>query len=214
MPVAKRKRSTNSEEREQWNDTSSASASVSESEDFDVSSALTGKRPKITKPMEDGDEDDIGEFIQASIAKRSTKEGTIIVKKAKGKEKVNKGEVGGGSFQSMGEFIRLGSNFTSSNRNCRFIPLLIALANFTRISDTNTHSKIFDTCSPCKSSERSRRNGSNWFWKIFSFPRSASPTSWWSSFNYFRSSSLDFASYSRASSSGLASRKAIGSRFS
>ncbi|KAF9528456.1 ATP-dependent RNA helicase DBP10 [Crepidotus variabilis] len=101
MPVAKRKRTANSDE-EDWSDGGSSSRSGLESEDFDISSALTGKKPKIAKARDEDDEDDIAEFIQASIAKRSMKEGTQVLKKSKGKDKVNKGEVGGGSFQSMG----------------------------------------------------------------------------------------------------------------
>jgi len=71
--------------------------------DVDISSALTAKKPK-TIQSEDEDEDDLANFIRSSIAKRSMKEGTKIVKKSKGKDKIVKGEVGGGSFQSMGKF--------------------------------------------------------------------------------------------------------------
>ena len=71
--------------------------------DVDISSALTAKKPKITQSEEDEDEDGLANFIRSSIAKRSMKEGTKIVKKSKGKEKMARGEVGGGSFQSMGK---------------------------------------------------------------------------------------------------------------
>ena len=77
-------------------------------DEVDISSALTGKRPKITprlKPQEDDDDDDLQEFIRESITKRDVKEGTELLKKTKGKTKIAKGEVGGGSFQSMGMHI-------------------------------------------------------------------------------------------------------------
>ncbi|KAF8161117.1 DEAD-domain-containing protein [Crassisporium funariophilum] len=70
------------------------------SKDIDISSALVGKKPKIVQEVNDDDE--LNEFIQSSIAKRSIKEGTQVIKNAKGKSKIAKGEVGGGSFQSMG----------------------------------------------------------------------------------------------------------------
>ena len=52
---------------------------------------------------DDGEnEEDLQEIIRESIAKRNTKDGTELLKKTKGKTKIAKGEVGGGSFQSMG----------------------------------------------------------------------------------------------------------------
>jgi ATP-dependent RNA helicase DDX54/DBP10 len=63
----------------------------------DISSALVGKRQRLSPS------DDIAEFIQSSILKRDIKGGTKIIKNAKGKAKLAKGEVGGGSFQSMGQ---------------------------------------------------------------------------------------------------------------
>jgi len=76
----------------------------SPSDDFDISSALTNKKRVKTlhSVAHEDQDDDFADFIQSSIATRSVKEGTQIVKKAKGKEKMTKGEVGGGSFQSMG----------------------------------------------------------------------------------------------------------------
>ncbi|KAH9858801.1 DEAD-domain-containing protein [Lenzites betulinus] len=73
-------------------------------EDVDISSALTGKRPRVTPRIAgqaEDDDDDLQEFIRESIAKRDVKEGTELLKKTKGKAKIAKGEVGGGSFQSM-----------------------------------------------------------------------------------------------------------------
>ncbi len=71
--------------------------------DVDISYALVGKRPKLTQMIEEEDDDGLANFLQASISKRSMKEGTQVLKITKGKIKMTKGEVGGGSFQSMGE---------------------------------------------------------------------------------------------------------------
>jgi ATP-dependent RNA helicase DDX54/DBP10 len=74
--------------------------------DMDISSALAGKRRKVQALAQDDvdgeDDEDLAKFLKDSIAKRDVKEGTQVLKKAKGKGKVGKGEVGGGSFQSMG----------------------------------------------------------------------------------------------------------------
>ncbi|KAI0630281.1 DEAD-domain-containing protein [Trametes polyzona] len=100
----KRKRS---EPAQSDDDFSEVSLDDAYSEDeVDISSALTGKRPKVTPRVvpqdEDEDDEDLQEFIRESIAKRDVKEGTEMLKKTKGKTKIAKGEVGGGSFQSMG----------------------------------------------------------------------------------------------------------------
>ncbi|KAJ6593935.1 ATP-dependent RNA helicase DBP10 [Mycena capillaripes] len=79
---------------------SESDADSSDSEHIDISNALTGKRQR-TQPEYDSDEE-LGDFIRTSIAKRDMKNGTEVVKKVKGKTKLAKGEVGGGSFQSMG----------------------------------------------------------------------------------------------------------------
>ena len=51
---------------------------------------------------EDDNEEDLEEIIRESISKRDMKGGTEMLKKTKGKAKIAKGEIGGGSFQSMG----------------------------------------------------------------------------------------------------------------
>ncbi|OBZ67153.1 ATP-dependent RNA helicase DBP10, partial [Grifola frondosa] len=74
-------------------------------DEVDISSALTGKKRKLAihqVPDIDDEEGDIQEFIRDSISKRDVKGGTELLKKTKGKSKIAKGEVGGGSFQSMG----------------------------------------------------------------------------------------------------------------
>jgi hypothetical protein len=41
-------------------------------------------------------------MIRNSISRRNVKDGTELLKNTKGKKKLTKGELGGGSFQSMG----------------------------------------------------------------------------------------------------------------
>jgi ATP-dependent RNA helicase DDX54/DBP10 len=77
---------------------------------FDISSALTQRRVASQKrkaPLvshNDGTDDDteFEEMIRNSISRRNVKDGTELLKNTKGKKKLTKGEVGGGSFQSMG----------------------------------------------------------------------------------------------------------------
>ena len=73
----------------------------------DVFAALTGqKKMRISAAKEqtsEDDDEDLQEIIRQATTKRDVKEGTQVVKKTKGKTKITKGEVGGGSFQSMGE---------------------------------------------------------------------------------------------------------------
>ena len=74
--------------------------------EVDITSVLAGKKGKNV--ASDDGQDDFGELedlIKQSVAKRDKKEGTKLLKKTKGKTSMAKGEVGGGSFQSMGEFI-------------------------------------------------------------------------------------------------------------
>ncbi|KAJ7346657.1 P-loop containing nucleoside triphosphate hydrolase protein [Mycena albidolilacea] len=77
-------------------------AESSDSEHIDISNALAGKRQRTLPDPEHDSDDELGDLIRTSIAKRDIKNGTEVVKKVKGKNKLAKGEVGGGSFQSMG----------------------------------------------------------------------------------------------------------------
>jgi len=68
------------------------------------------KAPLVSLDDDDGTDDDTDfeEMIRSSISKRNVKDGTELLKNAKGKKKLAKGEVGGGSFQNMGNaFSRL-----------------------------------------------------------------------------------------------------------
>lgn len=77
---------------------------------FDISSALTqrhaclqkGKAPLIAHDNGTDDDTELEEMIRNSISKRNVKDGTELLKNTKGKKKLSKGELGGGSFQSMG----------------------------------------------------------------------------------------------------------------
>lgn len=80
----------------------------------DIFAALTGQRKRqiygSEEQMSEGDENLQG-IIRQATTKRDLKDGTQVVKKAKGKTKITKGEVGGGSFQSMGECNLLAARF-------------------------------------------------------------------------------------------------------
>lgn len=72
----------------------------------DIFAALTGQKKRRTSGPEEQsseDDEDLQEIIRQATTKRHIREGTEVVKKTKGKTKVTKGEIGGGSFQSMGE---------------------------------------------------------------------------------------------------------------
>lgn len=108
MPPSERttKRKRQQEIDEDDVDSYSEVAASSSGDDVDISSALTGKKPRRavreeSEPETDGDAEDLHDIIQKSISKRNMRGGTELLKKTKGK-KIVKGEVGGGSFQSMG----------------------------------------------------------------------------------------------------------------
>ncbi|KAH9016217.1 P-loop containing nucleoside triphosphate hydrolase protein [Lactarius hengduanensis] len=79
---------------------------------FDISSTLTrqktaskkGKGPLIPRDDDTDDDTELEEMIRRSITRRNIKDGTELLKNTKGKKRLTKGEVGGGSFQSMGLF--------------------------------------------------------------------------------------------------------------
>lgn len=106
MALLKRKHIEDESEAE-----SSSQASFGEEHpdsDVDIAAALTGEKIRKTKRNgpDSGSEDDFEELealIKDSVAKRDKKEGTKLLKQTKGKSKITKGEVGGGSFQSMGK---------------------------------------------------------------------------------------------------------------
>ncbi|KAG1869866.1 ATP-dependent RNA helicase DBP10 [Suillus tomentosus] len=102
--MVSRKRNRDIEEDEESSSDFSIVHPASDDEfDVDISSALTGKRPRKDSLVENHPDDDDGieELIHDSISKRNMKGGTEMLKKIKSKGK-SKGDIGGGSFQSMG----------------------------------------------------------------------------------------------------------------
>jgi len=95
----------------------SLSEPPSDDRDPDIFAALTGQKKRRIfgseeKILESEDDDeDLQEIIRQATTKRDVREGTQVIKKTKGKTKVTKGEVGGGSFQSMGESNRSALSF-------------------------------------------------------------------------------------------------------
>ncbi|KIJ67811.1 hypothetical protein HYDPIDRAFT_83574 [Hydnomerulius pinastri MD-312] len=108
MAPQKRKRSVKDDDDDEGSDSGFSIVQADDDEiDVDISSALTGKRAQkgpVTGSdvgEDDMDDDELEELIHDSIVKRDVKGGTEMLKKIKSKGK-GKGDVGGGSFQSMG----------------------------------------------------------------------------------------------------------------
>lgn len=85
---------------------SNAGEGYNDDEDVDISSALLPSSSKKTV-----DEDDDDQFIMDVMQSANKNKGKEVAKelnKGKGKGPKAKAQVGGGSFQSMGEFLRYG----------------------------------------------------------------------------------------------------------
>lgn len=126
---------------------------------FDIFPTLTRQTKKgkgSLVPREDDMDDDteLEEMIRRSITRRDVKAGTEFLKSAKGKKKLTKGEVGGGSFQSMGTFAwppyeyHTDFHYTVS----RAFPLDFARSYTPRFPYTYTYSTTFHPHPPFKSS--------------------------------------------------------------
>ena len=116
MASQKRKRAA---EDDQESSTSDVTIEALSDDDIDISSALVGNGQRKQEWHErsvfhedgDGDsqseqeDDGILDIIHDSTTRRNIKDGTQLIKKIKGRSKIAKGEVGGGSFQSMGEHL-------------------------------------------------------------------------------------------------------------
>ncbi|KAJ3516845.1 hypothetical protein NLJ89_g867 [Agrocybe chaxingu] len=140
MPSVKRKLSPTQVGSE---DEGSSSPVASQDDGFDISSALIRKRPKITQ--DENDDEDLADFIQSSIAKRSIKEGTSVIKQAKGKAKVVKGEVGGGSFQSMGQCFYFTAPLDSHPAGYRPASITSAIPDISRLQNSNPDPALVNT---------------------------------------------------------------------
>lgn len=100
--ATKRKRSTREKNVDLQSESEVSYEEVAASdEEIDVFSSLTGAK-KSSKGQSEEPEDE-EELIRESMAKKRAKDGTELLRKIKGKTKMVKGEVGGGSFQSMGK---------------------------------------------------------------------------------------------------------------
>lgn len=170
--------------------------------DVDISSALTGKKPRTgprppraAAPAGGDDDEDIEELIKESIAKRNVKGGTELLKKTKGKTKITKGEVGGGSFQSMGAFSQHRINCTLFMFR-RLASLAIAVSHSAGFPDTHTHPATFYPCPLDESSTRPRWNGADRFWKVFGISCPFGPEAWRKTLHGLRCTRLDPASCS------------------
>ena len=86
--------------RKRQNDERGSSEQGFSDNEHDILTALSGKSPAHHEV--NSNDDDFDTFLMGSIAKRDVKIGTGVVKNAK-KARV-KGEIGGGSFQSMGQY--------------------------------------------------------------------------------------------------------------
>ncbi|KAG8213957.1 P-loop containing nucleoside triphosphate hydrolase protein [Butyriboletus roseoflavus] len=95
MASLKRKRSIDGD-----NNDHAFSIVPDDDQDIDIASALTSNRAGQI-PLDEETEDELDEFIHDAIVKRNVKGGTHLLKKIK-KKGNGKGDVGGGSFQSMG----------------------------------------------------------------------------------------------------------------
>lgn len=93
MAPTKRKRPSSDKEDESSSEIEEVPIS---NNDIDLT-AIFGKKSGAEE-----DEEDEDDFIKETISKFNMKSGTEMLKKTKGKNKITKGEVGGGSFQSMG----------------------------------------------------------------------------------------------------------------
>lgn len=89
-------------------------------EDIDIASALTDNRA-AQLPLDEETEEELDEFIHDAIVKRNVKGGTHLLKKIKRKGN-GKGDVGGGSFQSMGRYYTPASYTLSYTRQVSIPP--------------------------------------------------------------------------------------------
>lgn len=188
-------------------------------DEIDISSALTARTPKNAGKQKeiDGDDndEDLHEMIRASIAKRDVKSGTELLKKTKGKTKVTKGEVGGGSFQSMGTCIEA-HPLKASNKSFpifdRSPSLTFAFLDSSRLPDTNAYSTPFHPCSSIRPTSGPRRHGSHRFRKITGIYGATCATFKWSSCHHLWGTGTHFVTCARTCSASAESGQGISER--
>jgi hypothetical protein len=104
------------------------------------------------KANDDGTDDDteLEEMIRNSISRRNVKDGTELLKNTKGKKKLAKGELGGGSFQSMGDHqpsVAVCKVYTHPVMFFRAFPMDSTLPDATRLPYTHSYPATFHPCS-------------------------------------------------------------------
>ena len=162
----------------------------------DISSTLVGKKQRLSTALDE--DQDISEFLQSSIVKRDIKSGTKVIKNAQGKAKLAKGEVGGGSFQSMGEIaLFCPAHVISLISVQRSSPFTLAFADSPGIPNTYPNPTTFNACSSKQSSKRPRRHGTYWIREIFGIYGSPCPKAWCPSLDHIRCQGFDLTSHSR-----------------
>jgi hypothetical protein len=173
--------------------------------DTDIAFALTGKNAN-----EESD-DDLNKLVHESIVKRNVKGGTEVLKRTKGKTKIIKGEVGGGSFQSMGTCFSIStSRYTLTLSNVvRSSPITIAFIDFARISNTDSDPTPCHSCSLGKPSSRSRGDGSHRLRKVFGVYDPPCPAAGRYPLYYIWSQSIDIAANSRTCIAITQSREGV-----
>lgn len=108
MALLKRKYSSNDDSDSESASQRSSGGVYSDGE-VDIASALTGrknsgkgKERSVAGSEDEDDFEELEKLIRESVTKRDKKDGTKLLKMTKKKANITKGEVGGGSFQSMG----------------------------------------------------------------------------------------------------------------
>jgi hypothetical protein len=104
------------------------------------------------KANDDGTDDDteLEEMIRNSISRRNVKDGTELLKNTKGKKKLAKGELGGGSFQSMGDYqpsVAVCEIYAHPVMFFRAFPMDSTLPDATRLPYTHSYPATFHPCS-------------------------------------------------------------------
>jgi hypothetical protein len=137
--MSKRRHSQASSSHEELSD------NIFSEDEIDISSALIGKKKaRLTDDHNSENEDQIlHEIIREATSKRDIRGGTELLKRTKGKAKLTKGEVGGGSFQSMGMSYGACVFYATvilsrSSVNVRSAPMAASLVDTTGLSNTNT----------------------------------------------------------------------------
>lgn len=129
---------------------------VNNDEDVDISSALLPSSSKKNK-----EEDDDDQFIMDVMQTANKSKGKEVAKelnKGKGKGPKAKAQVGGGSFQSMGEI--LADLLATSNQMCRFEPISFTFFIPSRFQSAYTYPAFGYSTNPLDTTKGSRWYGS------------------------------------------------------